>query len=318
MRKIFVLILLVGSLFANFYAKSIKIEKKSISQERKYYGKLAPNEDLSSVFSLRVDGFVESLEISQTYQKIQKGEKLFSIYSPELLQAQNEYINALKYKSNVGATKEKLLLLGVSEGVIKEIEKEKKPIKKVPFFSQTQGVVFEKNISKGQYLKKGENVYKIFDLTSLWFIAQIPQEEVDFLSNIKESNLEILGLNSSIQAQFLQIIPTINPSSKFVEARFLITNPSSRLFPNLFGIITLFTQSKEILYLPKECVLLRDGKLYVFKKDEGGGFAPLEIEAVRLSSGDYEVIGGLESGDEVAQNALFILDSDAQVNGEYE
>lgn len=307
-----------GSLFAEFYTQSIKVEKRSVFQERQYYGKVALNEDLSSVFTLRSEGFVEEIYISQTFQTIQKGTKLFSIYSPELLQAQNEYINALKYKSNIGATKEKLLLLGVSESVIETIKKTKTPIKSLPFFSQTQGVVFEKNISKGQYLKKGEMIYKIFDLSSVWFVAQIPQEELSFLSSLQTSSLKVLGINENFQAKFLQIIPTITPSSKFVEVRFLVENPTQTLFPNLFGIITLFSQPKKVIFAPKESVLLRNGKLYVFKKDEEGNFTPQEIEGVRLSSGDYEVVLGLESGDEIAQNALFILDSDAQANGDYE
>lgn len=317
MKKIFILVLLIEILSAEFYAKSIKVEKVKISQERRYYGKIALNEESISVFNLRVDGFVEDIKVANSYQKIEKGSELFSIYSPELLQAQNEYINALKYKSNIVATKEKLLLLGVDERLIKKIEKEKKPLKVVPFFSKNQGLVYEKNISEGQYIKKGESIYKIVDLSSVWFIAQIPQEEFAFLSKPLNSSIEILGIKQKFQAQFLQIIPTINPSSKLLEARFLLKNPNLELFENLFGIITLSHPSKEVLFVPKECVLLRDNKLYVFKKDEEGKFAPQEIEALSLNAG-YEIISGLESGDEIAQNALFILDSDAQANGEYE
>ena len=123
MKKIFILVLLIEILSAEFYAKSIKVEKVKISQERKYYGRIALNEESISVFNLRVDGFVEDIKVSNSYQKIEKGSELFSIYSPELLQAQNEYINALKYKSNIVATKEKLLLLGVDERLIKKIKK---------------------------------------------------------------------------------------------------------------------------------------------------------------------------------------------------
>ncbi len=317
MKKIFILVLLIEILSAEFYAKSIKVEKVKISQERKYYGRIALNEESISVFNLRVDGFVEDIKVSNSYQKIEKGSELFSIYSPELLQAQNEYINALKYKSNIVATKEKLLLLCVDESWIKKIKKEKKPLKVVPFFSKNQGLVYEKNISEWQYIKKGESVYKIVDLSSVWFIAQIPQEECAFLSKPLNSSIEILGINQKFQAQFLQIIPTINPSSKLLEARFLLKNPNLELFENLFGIITLSHPSKEVLFVPKECVLLRDNKLYVFKKDEEGKFAPQEIEALSLNAG-YEILSGIEEGDEIAQNALFILDSDAQVNGEYE
>lgn len=316
MKKIVVVFLLIETLFANFYVKSIKVEKKEIRQERKYYGKIAFDEENISILALRVDGFVEEIHIASTFQKVKKGEMLFSVYSPELLQAQNEYLNALRFKSNILATKEKLRLLGVDEDVIKEITKNKKVLKNIPFFAKRGGIVLEKNISQGQYLKKGEQVYKFINLNRVWFVAQVPQEQIALLSMFKSARVKIIGMRDEIEAIFLQTIPLL--SGKFVEVRFLLNNPNHKLFENFFGSITLFGEPKETLFVPKECVLLRDGKLYVFRKNQEGGFSPVEIEAKELLDGGYEILSGIEEGDEIAQNALFILDSDAQVNGEYE
>ncbi|RDU69469.1 hemolysin D [Helicobacter cholecystus] len=317
MKKIILLFLIVINAFAAFYVQTIKVEKKSLKEQRSYYGKVVGNENLFFTFTSRVDGFITELNASQSYENISKDSKLFSLYSAELLQAQNEYINALKFKNNIQTTKEKLLLLGVSPKVIELITKNKKAFVSIPFYANTQGVIFEKNITHGAFIKKGESLYKFLDLSTLWFVAKVPQEQIEFFSQIDSAEVKINGFKKAISMEFLQIIPQIQDDSKLVEIRFLLQNPKNSIFPNLFGKATIFQKAKEILFVPKESVLLRNEKLYVFAKNQEGEFEPIEIEGKKLAGGDYEILSGLEGGEEIAKNALFILDSDAQANGGY-
>lgn len=318
MKKIFFLIT-INFLFCQegFYIKTLVVQEQEFQEKYLYYGKVTENEELVKITTLKVDGFIEELFISKTYEYIHPKTKLFSIYSPELLQAQNEYINAINFKSNIANVRKKLLLLGFDQKILEQIKKTKKPMQVVPFFATERGFIFEKNISKGQFIKKGDPIYKIVDLSSLWFVARVPQEDIHLLLDIKNSSLRLEGVKKTIPAKFLEIIPKINPNDKFIEVRFLISNQDLKIFPNMFGQITLYKSAKTSLIIPRESVILRNNKLYVFLKDNDG-FNPTQIEARRLSDGNYEVFSGIKNKDEIAENALFILDSDAQINGEYE
>lgn len=319
MRNIFLLIICISFSFSKsgFYAQTMKLEPQVIQDERTYYGGIVQNDSSVQTITTRVDGFIEELFVSDTYSLVNNGDKLYSIYSPELLQVQNEYINALTFNSNVVNIKEKLSLLGFPKNLFKRLEREKKPMNYVTFVSQNKGFVFEKNITKGQFVKKGDALYKILDLSSVWFVAKVPQSDQDFLFSFKDATLKVEGMSDSFPMKFVKVLPNLGSSNKLLEVRFLVPNEKLRLFPSMFGTATLKKPGKKMLVAPKSAVLVRKQQEYVFLKDDSGEFTPVAVETRKLSNGDYEILSGVNSGDEIAVDSLFVLDADAQNNGDY-
>ncbi|OOQ32510.1 efflux RND transporter periplasmic adaptor subunit [Helicobacter pylori] len=330
---LFALILFFSPLFANaqetkktkeaksqthFNISTTKVIEKEFSQSRRYYALLEPNEALIFSQTLRFDGYVEKLYANKTYTPIKKGDKLLSVYSPELASVQSELLSSLKFNQQVGAIKEKLKLLGLENSSIEKIISSHKVQNEMTIYSRFNGVIFKKSpdLNEGSFFKKGQELFQIIDLSRLWALVKVNQEDLEFLKNTHQAILFVEGVKGKQAITLENINPIINAQDKMLEARFNVPNLKLLYYPNMFAQVEIFHKPQKMKILPKEAVLIKGGKAIVFKKDDFG-LSPLEIKAVRLSDGSYEILEGLKAGEEVANNALFVLDADAQNNGDY-
>lgn len=302
----------------HFNISTTKVIEKEFSQSRRYYAILEPNEALIFSQTLRFDGYVEKLYANKTYTPIKKGDRLLSVYSPELAGVQSELLSSLKFNQQVGAIKEKLKLLGLENFSIERIISSHKVQNAITIYSRFNGVIFKKSpdLNEGSFFKKGQELFQIIDLSRLWALVKVNQEDLEFLKNTHQAILFVEGVKGKQAITLENINPIINPQDKMLEARFNVPNAQQLYYPNMFAQVEIFQKPKKMKILPKEAVLIKGGKAIVFKKDDFG-LSPLEIKAVRLSDGSYEILEGLEAGEEVANNALFVLDADAQNNGDY-
>lgn len=319
MKRIPILFLILSvCLYTNIQANKLRIPtitvtKQNIADSKQYYGTLTADESRIYSISMRIDGFVENLFVTANYTKVAKNDALFAMYSPELVDAQSEFLATYNHSH---LAKQKLELLGVSNKEIARLQKNRKILNKVTFYAPSDGIIFVKNINIGSGIKKGDEVLRIINIDSLWVLANINQEDLAFITQGNhKAYVSIEGFHEKIPLQFDRIYPEITDS--FVRARFILSNPKHTFFPNMFAYITIESDAKSRLTLPKHAVLLKNNKYFVFIEDDGE-FLPQEIQARRiLGTSLYEIIDGLQEGDRVAKNALFILDSDAQNNGDF-
>lgn len=294
---------------------SIKVILKQSAPFRQYYATLQPDEQKIYSYNIRFNGYIEKLYANQTYQPIKVGQKLFSIYAPDLISVQSELLSSSRFKSQVGAMREKLRLLGVPKSEIDMIIKTRKVKNNIEMRSPFAGVIFAKNANEGAFIKSGSQIYQIIDLSSLYVIAKINQEDLDFVRHLARASIVVEGVPGVFALEFENINPIVNNKDKMLEARFVLKNPKQIFFPNMFAKVTLYQKARKMLILPKEAVLVKNNKTVVFKKEDGA-FEITEIKARRLSDGSYEILEGLKQNDEVAKNALFVLDADAINNGD--
>lgn len=317
---------------ANFIeSKNVKIpifevKKETISESKSYYAKLEANQSETFSVVTRTDGFLQQLFVSQIYEKVRKNEALFTFYSPELIDAQSEFLVTSRYNHGHLA-RQKLELLGVNSKEIAKLSKGK-ILNEVTFYSPIDGVIFAKNFNAGSGVKKGDEIFKIVNLDKLWVVANINQDDMSFIQTLDSNKLQNLEQNAiksyvildsykkKIPIKFDIIYP--NVVNNFVQVRFILDNKNGEFFPNMFAKVLLETPQKERLILPKSAILQKNKKNYVFIASDDE-FIVQEIEAKKiLGSEFYEILDGLEEGDIVAKNALFMLDSDAQNNGDFE
>lgn len=295
-----------------FNIPMVKATKGEISHVKRYYAKLEAPESANSSVSMRTDGFIQELFVSQTYQKVERGEPLFTFYSPELIDAQSEFLTTKNHLS-----RQKLELLGVDSKEISTIAKTHKILNQVRFYAPVSGVVFAKNINVGSGVKKGEEILRIINLDTLWVVANINQEDIAFIQHTNnKAYVHIEGYKEKIPIDFEMLYPQVLDG--YLKARFSLPNANLEFFPDMFAYVFIESPSYNGLILPKNALLYKDRKYFVFMQS-GGEFIPKEVKArVILGRDFYEILEGLNEGDMVAKNALFILDSNAQNNGDYE
>lgn len=302
-----------------FNKKLVKVKKEQIGTLKSFYGRV--NFDETKIFDIvsRFDGFVTNLNAKEQYKTLKKGERLFSLYSDEVLSIQQEIQIAKNLnKQLVKSSIDKLKALDINANVIKKIKDSKTILKEIPFYSPTNSIVLKKEINQGSFVKKGKLLLQLASLDNVWFIASIYQKDLSFIKNKMEAKVFLDGFKNPIKTKVDKIYPIVNSDTKSVDVRFVLKNNDLKYFPNMFGKVMIQAETKETLTLPKTAVLLKAGKKYVFKLLSKTEIEPIEVEAKRVSSNKYEILNGLNEGEEVINNALFLLDSDAVTNSLYD
>ena len=301
-----------------FNKKLTKVQKEQIGTLKSFYGTIALNETKIYDIVTRFDGYITKLYANEQYKTIKKGNPLFTIYSDEVTAIQQELQIAKQFnKSLVNSNIEKLKSLGINSSVIRQMKNSKKAIKNISFYSPVNSIILEKNINKGSFAKKGKLLLQLASLDELWFVASVYQKDLSFIKKDMKAKIYIDGIKKPIDSKVDTIYPTVDLKTKTVNVRFIIENKNLKLYPNMFAKVNLKTIEKEMLTLPKTAVLTKGDKHFVFQNLSKTEFEPIEIKAKRISSNKYEILEGLEEGQTVINNALFLLDSDAVTNSLY-
>ncbi|MCT7601127.1 efflux RND transporter periplasmic adaptor subunit [Aliarcobacter butzleri] len=326
-KNVLILILLLGS-FINaeildakqlFNKKITKVKKEEILLSKSFYG--ITKIDESSTFDIvsRFDGYITNLNANKSYMTIKKGEPLYSIYSSDILSIQNELQISKELNQNIyQSTLLKLDNLDIPKESQEKIKNGKLNNNGLVVTSPTNGILLQKNINNKSSVSKGTTLLQIASLDKIWFIASVYQEDLAFIKKDKQATIYIDGLNTSFNTKVDFIYPIFDDKSKTVDVRFILDNKELNLLPSMFGKVYIIDKQKQLLTLPKTAVLKKSDSFYVFKYVSNNEFKPVKIEAKRINSNKYEIIGGLNENDEVIDNALFLLDSDALTNSLYE
>ncbi|KLE10478.1 cation transporter [Aliarcobacter butzleri L355] len=326
-KNVLILILLLGS-FVNaeildakqlFNKKITKVKKEEILLSKSFYG--ITKIDESSTFDIvsRFDGYITNLNANKSYMTIKKGEPLYSIYSSDILSIQNELQISKELNQNIyQSTLLKLDNLDIPKESQEKIKSGKLNNNGLVVTSPTNGILLQKNINNKSSVSKGTTLLQIASLDKIWFIASVYQEDLAFIKKDKQATIYIDGLNTSFNTKVDFIYPIFDDKSKTVDVRFILDNKELNLLPSMFGKVDIIDKQKQLLTLPKTAVLKKSDSFYVFKYVSNNEFKPVKIEAKRINSNKYEIISGLNENDEVIDNALFLLDSDALTNSLYE
>ncbi|MBF7065617.1 efflux RND transporter periplasmic adaptor subunit [Aliarcobacter butzleri] len=326
-KNVLILILLLGS-FLNaeildakqlFNKKITKVKKEEILLSKSFYG--ITKIDESSTFDIvsRFDGYITNLNANKSYMSIKKGEPLYSIYSSDILSIQNELQISKELNQNIyQSTLLKLDNLDIPKESQEKIKSGKLNNNGLVVTSPTNGILLQKNINNKSSVSKGTTLLQIASLDKIWFIASVYQEDLAFIKKDKQATIYIDGLNASFNTKVDFIYPIFDDKSKTVDVRFILDNKELNLLPSMFGKVDIIDEQKQLLTLPKTAVLKKSDSFYVFKYVSNDEFKPVKIEAKRINSNKYEIISGLNENDEVIDNALFLLDSDALTNSLYE
>jgi Cu(I)/Ag(I) efflux system membrane fusion protein len=302
-----------------FNKKITKVVKEEVSINKNFYGITKIDESSLVDIVSRFDGYITKLNANKKYMTIKKGEPLYSVYSQELLSIQNELQVAKNFNQNIyQSTFSRLDNLDISKSEQQKIKDGKMNSNGLVVTSPINGLLMEKNINQSSAITKGNLLLQMASLDKIWFIASVYQSDLEFIKKDNMAFITIDGINQKLNSKVDFIYPIFDEKTKTVDVRFILENEDLKLVPSMFGKVDINLKKDHLLTLPKTAVLKKADKFYVFKPLENGEFEPVKIEAKRISSNKYEILSGLNENDEVINNALFLLDSDAVTNALYE
>lgn len=301
-----------------FNKTTTKVLKEEINFDKSFYGITKIDESSITDIVSRFDGYITKLNANKKYMSIKKDEPLYSIYSQDVLSIQNELQVAKNFNQNIYQTTfARLDNLAVSKSEQQRIKDGKTDSNGIVVTSPINGIILEKNINQSSAVNKGMMLLQLASVDKLWFIASVYQSDLEFIKKDKNALITIDGISEKIPTKVDFIYPIVDEKTKTVDVRFIIDNKDLKVVPSMFGKVDINVKNDVMLTLPKTAVLKKANDYYVFKPLPNGEFKPMKIDAKRISSNKYEILGGLEQNDEVINNALFLLDSDAVTNALY-
>ncbi len=305
-----------------FNVQTVKVKKVSAAFKRQFYGLLKTDETLVQEVVARFGGYVVKLYADRIYMRVKKGQVLAKVYSPEVFKAKEEYINSINYAKRRGnsnmveSAKLKLQLLGIGKNEISALERGKKSDPYTFVRAPSSGFIFEKNLTEGSAFNAKSNLFTIVGLDNIWMEAKVSEPDIQTLLRASKFIVSTKALPETFEAHKPLLYPSIDPKNALATLRLEIKNPKARLLPGMFATLTAETESAGMLMLPRTAVIRKMGKWYAFKAGEfEGEYEPVEIEVKPIDNEHYAVLSGLSEGDEVVNKALFMIDSDAQING---
>lgn len=307
-----------------FSVQTVTVKKEKLAQSHKNYGYVKVDQACIYDVSPRFGGYVEKLYANKLYKKVKKGDPLVVLYSPEVFKAKDEYLNTYKYtkqrpnKSMLESARLKLELLGISKQEINALIKTETASTKTTIYAPKDGYLFFKGIQQGSAFKVGEKLFQIVNLDEVWVEAQLFEEDRARLNVTKKYALNFKGLTTTYTSNNALLYPKLDPKIATLTLRIRVKNPKHELFPGMYATVMSLQDEITQLILPATAVIRKDGKHIVFMVGEfEGEYEPLEVKVKVIDANTYAVVSGLNEGDEVVNNALFMMDSDAQINGLY-
>jgi len=300
---------------------------KANSNAIKLSGKIVENEESNAVQVSYFSGRIERLNVSFTGEEIRKGQLLATIYSPELYAAQQELITAVSLKESqpalYKAVRNKLKLWKLSESQINNIETSGKVLENFPVYATVSGTVSEKLVEQGETIKQGQPLLKIANLSTVWANFDVYENQIDLFKKGQEVAIITSAYpDKQFKGKVSFIDPVLNTRTRTVKLRVVLNNKNNGFKPGMFveGKIKIkgTTSAKDqVLSIPSTAILWTGERSVVYVK--ANPHEPVfELREVRLGNkiGEtYEIISGLEIGDEIVTKGAFTIDAAAQLQG---
>lgn len=301
-----------------FNVQTVKVQEQKHAKSIKNFGFVKVDQSRVYDVTPRFGGFVEKLYANKIYKKVSQGQALVRVYSPEVLKAKDEYANSLHYSKNktmVHASMTKLKLLNIPSNEIKSMKKNRNS---TTIVSPASGYIFKKNINNNSAFNAKKTLFEIVNLDTVWVEVNIHQNQLQILNNVDTFTLSSPSFKETFEATNSGIYPMLDSKEESFTLRLEVKNKNMLLKPGMYISVNMSQSKQNYLTLPTTAVIRKNGMYYSFVAGEFvGEYEPLEIKVEILNPNTYIIKSGLSAGDEVINNALFMMDSDAQINGLY-
>ncbi len=299
--------------------QTVVIGEGSLSGTLSLNGKIKADERRVNTQTTHFGGRIERLYKNFEGELVRKGDKIASIYSPKLVAAQEELIEAKKLEESnpvlLEATRKKLAYWKLSKEQIATIEASREPMRNFDLLSDFDGIITKKLVNTGDHPMEGEGLLELSDLSKVWVVFEVYERDLDKVKLGQSIVFKANALREEMEARVTFINTEVNPQTRIVEVRADVNNAKGLLKPDMFVNGELNVSSGQSTLVPKSAVLWTGKRSVVYTKGDDLSFSLQEVTLGNSMDDQYEVVSGLNAGDEVVTNGAFTLDAEAQLQG---
>ena len=302
----------------------------TLQEEIRTVGTVGYDERGFTQVTLKTSGWVRKVFVDSIGRPVRKGEPLFTVYSPDLLVTQDEYLLAIKTRAQlaespldeakagadalVASARERLRLWDVTDAQIAALERRGHADPVLTVYAPSSGIVMKREALPGKYVEPGTTLYEIADLSTAWISADIYESEVAAVKVAQPASVTFAAYPGEMfSGKVTYIYPTLNTEARTVRVRVEFPNPELKLKPGMYGNVTLQTDAIRTLVVPKEAVLNTGLRQLVFMDRGQGRYEPASVKLGRRSQDAVEVMEGLKEGDRIVTSANFLLDAESKL-----
>ena len=306
------------------------VEMRPLEKVIRTVGRVDYDEKRIVTVSPKIGGWIEDLYVDFTGRFVKQGEPLLTIYSPELVSTQEEYLIALRAKRDLSkspfpevagsgdslaeSAKRRLKLWDINDDQIKALEESGQAKKTLTLYSPFSGFVLEKAAYKGMNVMPGVALFKLADLSVVWLYADVYEYELPFVRLGQQASVQLASMpGETFTGRAIYIYPSLNPETRTAKVRFELPNPHGKLKPEMYANVEIKVHLGQKLTVP-EGAIIDTGLRQLAIIDKGNGyFEPREVKVGSKVDNYYEVIKGLKAGERVVTSANFLIDSESKL-----
>ena len=302
---------------------------RTLDKQIRTVGKVDVDETRLAFVNTKIAGWVKKLFVNFTGDRVVKGQPLLSIYSPDLVTAQEEYLLALRSRTTasggiaevqasqqslIDSAKRRLILWDITEEQIDALEKTGKTKTEMTINAPLNGIVLDRMVLDGAYITPGMNLLKIADLSEVWIMADIYEYEVPLVKVGQQARVTLpYSLGEALHARVSFINPVLDPMTRTVKVRIAVKNPGLVLKPDMFVNVEIMTSSRARLVIPRSAVLDSGTRQIVYVEKEPGVFEMRKVTLGVRGENEVEVLKGIKKGERVVTSGNFLIDSESQL-----
>ncbi|MBK1674229.1 hypothetical protein CKO35_13125 [Ectothiorhodospira shaposhnikovii] len=300
----------------NMGVRTAAAERGELTREIRTVGFVTEDEAGLAHVHLRTEGWIEDLRVRTTGEAVRAGQILFRIYSPLLVNAQEELLQILRRGGPAEPARERLRALGLSRDTIREVESRGQALTRVPVTAPRDGIVTALNVAEGMFVTPGTEVMRISDLSRVWVMLDLFEQQAAAVSPGSHVTLRLPAHPDEVlEGRLDYLYPTLTQPTRTVRARLGLDNPDGILRPGAWVEARLAAiPTGEVVHVPVEAVIRTGHENRVVLALEEGRFQVRQVALGRRAGDRLEILAGIEAGDKVVVSGQFLIDSEAAVS----